>query len=138
MMSLLALHTALQATDEHFANYRETQERQRQRTPWPTVEAAKKIKSCAMHWLREQAAWKAACRALADTVTRHHWRCFTVYSVKYTAIGASTIRNSGEYEEDENTGAPVESVYTLNDPLNIARNSPGVRIQAREHQRQYV
>lgn len=93
------------------------------------VETAGRIKSLAIHWQTEQAAYDAASRSLAETVTKHHWRPFKLYQVNYTAIGANSVRVDDE-EEGQTVQGIIETIQTFDEPMSIARRSPGVQIQA--------
>lgn len=90
------------------------------------VAAAEQIKSLAIHWQTEHAAYLAACRSLAETINRHHFTPFTVYKVRYTPIGASAV----DYDDEERASLMIEEIWTLDDGTYVAKNSPGATLRA--------
>jgi hypothetical protein len=126
--SMARLRAALAAADLRFGAHRQQQEQARQQRA-ALVEAAERIKSHAIHWQRDHAAWRAACRSLAETVTRHYWRPFRVYELRYTAVGLSAFHAADE-SDGETPSVAVEAAYTLENPLTIARAGLGARVHA--------
>jgi len=90
------------------------------------MEAVKRIKTLAAKWLRRNAAWEDECRELAESLTKHYWQPFTVYKIRYTAIGAPAIHD--DYDGEIIT--TIEDIFTLTSPLAIADPGQGVLVQA--------
>ena len=79
------------------------------------VVAATKVKLLAAKWQRRYAAWDDECSLLARSLTEHHFKPFTIYEIRYTAIGAPVVA----VDEDGCTSMPTEAVHTMQSPLDI-------------------
>jgi hypothetical protein len=90
------------------------------------VAAATRVKLAAAKWVRRYAAWEDECSQLARTLTDHHFRPFVVYEVRYTAIGASVATT----DDDGDTTIATEGIYTLQSPLEIAKEGQAVIVNA--------
>ena len=90
------------------------------------VEAAINVKAAAARWLRRYAAWEDECSTLARSLTEHHFKPFVVYEIRYTAIGAPTTAT----DDDGNTSIATEAIYTLQNPLEIAKEGHAVMVNA--------
>lgn len=90
------------------------------------AEAATNVKAAAARWLRRYAAWEDECSHLARNLTEHHFKPFVVYEIRYTAIGAP----SAVTDEDGDTTIATEAIYTLQNPLEIAKEGQAIMVEA--------
>ncbi|MFN8466271.1 MAG: hypothetical protein U0X20_12010 [Caldilineaceae bacterium] len=90
------------------------------------VAAATKVKLLAAKWQRRYAAWDDECSLLARSLTEHHFKPFTIYEIRYTAIGAPVVA----VNEDGSTSMPTEAVHTMQSPLDIRNGDQGAMVNA--------